>query len=57
MQTSLAKRDYIKAIKADRERLPIVCTGDLIKERGHFTLKKPRHFAIDIASENRVLFQ
>ena len=49
IQTSLADRDYIKAIKAYQERLPIVCTGDLIKENGHFTLKNPRHFAIDTA--------
>jgi hypothetical protein len=47
IQTSLADRDYIKAIKAYQERLPIVCTGDLIKENGHFTLKNPRHFATD----------
>ena len=31
IQTSLADHDYIKAIKAYQERLPIVCTGDLIK--------------------------
>jgi hypothetical protein len=49
IQTSLADRDYIKAIKAYQERLPIVCTGDLIKENGHFTLKNPRHFATDTA--------
>lgn len=49
IQTSLADHDYIKAIKAYQERLPIVCTGDLIKENGHFTLKNPRQFAIDTA--------
>lgn len=49
IQTSLADHDYIKAIKAYQERLPIVCTGDLIKENGHFTLKNPRQFVIDTA--------
>jgi hypothetical protein len=47
IQTSLADNDYIKAIKAYQERLPIVCTGDLIKENGHFILKNPCDFAID----------
>lgn len=47
IQTELADRDYIKAIKAYQERLPIICTGDLIKENGHFNLKNSRDFAID----------
>ncbi|MFB2897382.1 hypothetical protein ACE1CI_31070 [Aerosakkonemataceae cyanobacterium BLCC-F50] len=47
IQTELADRDYIKAIKAYQERLPIICTGDLIKENGHFNLKNSRYFAID----------
>ena len=32
IQTELLKHDYILAIKAYQERLPITCTGYLIKE-------------------------
>jgi hypothetical protein len=38
-----------EAIKAYQERLPVICTGDLIKEGNTFVLKKPRHFALDEA--------
>lgn len=47
IQTSLADQDYILAIKAYQERLPFLCTGDLIKENQSFTLKNPRNFTLD----------
>lgn len=48
IQTTLADHDYILAIKAYQERLPIVCTGDLIKENNIFIFKNPRHFSLDV---------
>jgi hypothetical protein len=50
IHTELADRDYILALKAYQERLPIFCTGDLIKENGTFTLKNPRDFSFDNTS-------
>ncbi|MEG3924900.1 hypothetical protein [Microcoleus sp. D3_18a_C4] len=47
IQTSLADKDYILAIKAYQERLPFLCTGDLIKENQTFILKNPRNFTLD----------
>ncbi|OUL27066.1 hypothetical protein BV378_10295 [Nostoc sp. RF31YmG] len=47
IHTELADRDYILALKAYQERLPIYCTGDLIKENGIFILKNPHHFSLD----------
>lgn len=47
IQTELFNHDYILAIKAYQERLPLVCTGDLIKENNVFILKNPRDFTID----------
>jgi hypothetical protein len=47
IQTELFNHDYILAIKAYQERLPIVCTGDLIKEDSGFVLKNARNFALD----------
>lgn len=47
IKTELADKDYILAIKAYQERLPFVCTGDLIKENQTFTLKNPRNFTLD----------
>jgi hypothetical protein len=41
IKTSLVDHDYILAIKAYQERLPIRCTGDLVKEDNHFILKNP----------------
>ena len=45
IKTNLADHDYILAIKAYQERLPISCTGDLVKEDNHFILKNTRVFA------------
>ena len=39
--------DYILAIKAYQERLPIICTGDLVKENNIFILKNPRKLQIE----------
>jgi hypothetical protein len=47
IQTELFNHDYILAIKAYQERLPITCTGDLIKEDSCFVLKNPRNLALD----------
>ncbi len=40
IKTELADHDYILAIKAYQERLPVLCTGDLIKEDNKFIMKK-----------------
>ena len=49
INVELTEPKYTLAIKAYRERLPVVCTGDLIKEGNTFVLKNPRHFALDEA--------
>ncbi|KAB8332491.1 hypothetical protein SD80_017995 [Scytonema tolypothrichoides VB-61278] len=46
IQTELANHDYILAIKAYQERLPILCTGDLVKKDHHFVLENSRNFQI-----------
>ena len=45
--TELKDHDYILAIKAYQERLPIRCTGDLIKEGDYFILQNIHNFQID----------
>ncbi|GJD18033.1 hypothetical protein RIVM261_029890 [Rivularia sp. IAM M-261] len=40
----LADHDYILAVKAYQERLPVECKGDLIKENNVFILKNPHPF-------------
>lgn len=47
IQAELFNHEYILAIKAYQERIPIVCTGDLIKEDSCFILKNTRDFALD----------
>ncbi len=47
IQTSLGDKDYILAIKAYQERLPILCTGDLIKDNNTFILKNPHNLTLD----------
>jgi len=42
----LNKTEYNVALKAYSERLPIICTGDLIKEGDSFLLKNPRNFGL-----------
>jgi hypothetical protein len=43
----LGPKDYDLAVLAHRDRLPIVCSGDLVKEGRMFSLQNPRHFAIE----------
>ena len=52
IQTELFNYDYILAIKAYQERLPIACTGDLIKEDNCFILKNPRELVLDESWRN-----
>ncbi len=47
IQTELFDRDYILAIKAYQERLPVLCWGDLIKENNTFILKNSHNFTIN----------
>ena len=47
IQTSLSDKDYILAIKAYQERLPILCSGDLIKDNNAFILKNPHNLTLD----------
>jgi hypothetical protein len=47
IKTELANHEYILAIKAYQERLPVLCTGDLIKENNKFILKNSRKFILD----------
>ena len=44
IRIELSDRNYILAIKAYQERLPVVCVGDLIKEDNTFVLKNIRYF-------------
>lgn len=52
IRVSLTEPEYTLAIKAYQELLPVVCTGDLIKEHGSFVLKNPRHIALDNLGTN-----
>ncbi len=47
IKTELFDRDYILAIKAYQERLPVLCWGDLIKENNTFILKNSHNFTLD----------
>ncbi|QLE56914.1 hypothetical protein [Nostoc sp. TCL26-01] len=47
IKTELIDHDYILAIKAYQERLPIVCMGDLVKKNDIFILKNLRDFQIE----------
>lgn len=52
IQIELFNHDYILAIKAYQERLPIACTGDLLREDSCFVLKNIRNFALDESWKN-----
>ena len=52
IQTTLADRDYILAIKAYQERLPILCSGDLIKDNNAFILTNPHNLTLDELWQN-----
>ena len=47
IHTELNNQNYILAIKAYQQRLPISFTGDLVKENNHFILQNPHNFQID----------
>ncbi|MEC4819800.1 MAG: hypothetical protein SAK29_42010 [Scytonema sp. PMC 1069.18] len=47
IKTQLSDHDYILAIKAYQERLPVIFTGDLIKENNTFILKNSRNLQLD----------
>lgn len=40
----LGEPEYTQAFKAYQERLPVICTGDLIKEGNYLVLKNIRNF-------------
>lgn len=46
IKLELKQPEYNLAIKAYQERLPVICTGDLIKEDNFFVLHNLRHFAL-----------
>ena len=46
IETELSDRDYILAIEAYEERLPIVCHGNLIKTDNSYWLKNPHNFQV-----------
>jgi hypothetical protein len=52
IKTELFNHDYIFAIKAYQERLPLVITGDLIKEKNVFLLKNPHNLTLDESWQN-----
>jgi len=47
IKTELVGYDYILAIKSYQERLPVACTGDLVKKNDIFIFKNPRDFKIE----------
>jgi hypothetical protein len=49
IHVQLSEPAYTLAIKAYQERLPVFCSGDLIKEGSEFILKNPHNFALDEA--------
>ncbi|MBC6480528.1 MAG: hypothetical protein GDA56_24905 [Hormoscilla sp. GM7CHS1pb] len=49
IEAELFDRDYVLAIKAYQERLPVSCWGDLVKQNSSFFLKNIRNFTLDAA--------
>ncbi|UKP01299.1 hypothetical protein [Nostoc sp. UHCC 0870] len=47
IKTQLADHDYILAIQAYQERLPVRCTGDLVKVDNHFILENPHNLLLN----------
>lgn len=47
IKIELADNEYILAIKAYQERLPVVFTGDLMKENNFFKMKNISHFKLE----------
>ncbi|MEQ8968897.1 MAG: DUF2442 domain-containing protein [Coleofasciculus sp. C1-SOL-03] len=52
VQTELSGRDYILAIKAYQERIPIFCTGNLIKVNDVCILQDSCNFTLDATWQN-----
>jgi hypothetical protein len=52
IKTELFNHDYILAIKAYQERLPLVVVGDLIKEKNAFILKNSHDLTLDESWQN-----
>jgi hypothetical protein len=52
IQAELFNHDYILAIKAYQERLPLFCQGDLVKEDEIFILKNPHDLTLDATWQN-----
>lgn len=52
IKTELFNHDYVFAIKAYQERLPLVVTGDLIKRKNDFILKNPHDLTLDESWQN-----
>jgi hypothetical protein len=46
IKIALHTNDYLLAVKAYQERLPLVVQGDLIKEDNNFVLKNPRNLTL-----------
>jgi hypothetical protein len=46
VRVDLDAGDYDRAISAHRERLPVTCEGDLVREGKGYALKNPRSFCI-----------
>ncbi len=42
----LPENDWILALKAYQERIPVTCGGDFVKEGGYFVVKNLRNFAL-----------
>ncbi len=47
IKMELFDRDYVVAIRAYQERLPVLCGGDLVKENHGFVLKNVCSFDVD----------
>lgn len=52
IEIGLSELEYNLAFKAYQERLPVVCTGDLIKEGNTSILKNHRNFSLDESWKN-----
>lgn len=46
IRIELKESDYNLAMKAYRQRLPVICKGDLVKDNGVFIMQNTRHFAL-----------
>ena len=52
INVELRQPEYTLAIKAYQERLPVICTGNLIKKGSLFVLNNPRHFLLfDVSTD------